>query len=110
MSDSNYASNPNAAEKGMPSMQPSGTPDNPELIREEPTIRGAQDTEDSKDTKSMRKMANPFTQYVAPEAPIWARYLDEAEVEDKELIDPWSGSLDSLLIFVSRLHPINLSS
>ncbi|PVF95915.1 hypothetical protein CPB86DRAFT_710298, partial [Serendipita vermifera] len=48
----------------------------------------------------------PCAQYIAPEAPIWARYLDEAELEDKELIDPWSGSLDALLIFAGLFAAI----
>jgi hypothetical protein len=116
MSDMNYASDPNAAEKGMPTVQLSENleetapdiPDVPEPAREKPTTRDIPDTTDAENPKNLKQMKNLFAQYVAPEAPIWARYLDEAEVEDKELIDPWSGSLDSLLIFVSFLYALDL--
>jgi hypothetical protein len=117
MSDTNYASDPNAAEKGIPTSQllenleapPPDTPDVPESAREKPTTQDIPDTSDPKDSKSLKQMKNPFAQFVAPEAPIWARYLDEAEEEDKELIEPWKGSLDSLLIFVSCLPAGNSS-
>jgi hypothetical protein len=111
MSTTNFASDHNAAEKGTQRFGETvpDIVDFPELARDEHTTIDPPDTRNAKDTKSPHAMANPFAQYAAPEAPIWARYLDEADLEDKELIDPWSGSLDSLLIFVSRLQPINLS-
>jgi hypothetical protein len=110
MSTTNFASDHDAAEKGTQRFGETALDivDFPESSREEHTLIGPPDTRNAKDTKIPHAMANPFAQYAAPEAPIWARYLDEADLEDNELIDPWSGSLDSLLIFVSRLHPLNL--
>jgi hypothetical protein len=113
MSDNNYASDPNAAEKGTTQRLGETVPviiGNPEPSRdEERTILDAPDTRNAKYPKSLKHMTNPFAQYAAPEAPIWARYLEEAEEEDKELIEPWKSSLDSLLIFVSCLHALNSS-
>ena len=103
-----YAPDPNAAERGTPSPHPlenlevpaSDTPDVPEPAREKSTTQDIPNTTDAEDPKNPKQMKNPFAQFVAQEAPIWALYLDEAEEEDKELIEPWKGSLDSLLIFV----------
>jgi hypothetical protein len=111
MDISKYASDSSAAEKGLPTSasppleeKPPDTVDNPGLLNEKSKIQENIDTSITPDVegpKSAQDVISPFAQYIAPEAPIWARYLDEAEVEDKELIDPWNGSLDSLLIFVS---------
>jgi hypothetical protein len=46
--------------------------------------------------------ASPYAKYAAPDARIWGLYLEEAEAEDRELMEPWNKDLDSLLIFVSR--------
>jgi len=40
---------------------------------------------------------NPYAKY-APK--VWSLYMDETEAEDKELVQLWKTSLDSLLIFV----------
>ncbi|KIM34571.1 hypothetical protein M408DRAFT_98222 [Serendipita vermifera MAFF 305830] len=42
---------------------------------------------------------SPFASHCRPDGPIWARYLAESEIEDKELTDIWNSSLDSLLVF-----------
>ncbi|CAG8664127.1 7372_t:CDS:2, partial [Acaulospora colombiana] len=47
-------------------------------------------------------LISPYAKYVAPDALIWALYLEEAEADDRELMDPWSKNLDSLLVFVSQ--------
>ncbi|KIM27231.1 hypothetical protein M408DRAFT_38109, partial [Serendipita vermifera MAFF 305830] len=36
----------------------------------------------------------------------WARYLEETEIEDKELTDIWNNSLDSLLVFAGLFAAI----
>jgi hypothetical protein len=46
--------------------------------------------------------ASPYAKYAAPDARIWGLYLEEAEAEDRELMEPWNKDLDSLLIFVCR--------
>ncbi|PVF95918.1 hypothetical protein CPB86DRAFT_556667 [Serendipita vermifera] len=115
-SNPNYASNPSDAEKGLPT-SPSHVledkPPDPEPItkavdakstRQEPAE--PKDKRDVNDLNPPPHAINPYAQYIAPEAPIWARYLDEAEVEGKELIDPWSGTLDALLIFAGLFAAI----
>jgi hypothetical protein len=50
----------------------------------------------------------PYASHCRSDALIWALYLKETEMEDKEVTDLWNNSLDSLLVFVSptRTLPI----
>jgi hypothetical protein len=48
----------------------------------------------------------PFAQHCRPDAHIWGLYLNETEIEDKEITDLWKDSLDSLLVFVSYINHI----
>lgn len=52
------------------------------------------------------KVASPSShaKYAAPDARIWGMYLEEAEAEDKELMEPWNKDLDSLLVFVRHFN------
>ena len=43
-----------------------------------------------------------FGDELAPDAPIWKMYLEEAQVQDRELVEGHKQNLDSLLLFVSR--------
>ena len=43
----------------------------------------------------------PYANHCRSDARIWALYLKETEMEDKEVTDLWNDSLDSLLVFVS---------
>jgi len=43
----------------------------------------------------------PYASHCRSDALIWALYLKETEMEDKEVTDLWNDSLDSLLVFVS---------
>ena len=43
----------------------------------------------------------PYAGHCRSDALIWALYLKETEMEDKEVTDLWNNSLDSLLVFVS---------
>jgi hypothetical protein len=49
----------------------------------------------------------PYASHCRSDSLIWALYLKETEMEDKEVTDLWNNSLDSLLVFVSqtRTHP-----
>ncbi|CAG8701104.1 2554_t:CDS:2, partial [Acaulospora colombiana] len=55
------------------------------------------DSPEENETKT--KPSSPYAKYAAPDARIWGLYLEEAEAEDKELMEPWNKDLDSLLIF-----------
>jgi hypothetical protein len=46
---------------------------------------------------------NPYASHCRSDAVIWSKYLEESEVEDKELTEIWDRNLDSLLIFVSSV-------
>lgn len=49
-----------------------------------------------------RSLTSPYARYAAPDARIWGLYLEEAEADDRELMEPWNKNLDSLLVFVSH--------
>ncbi|CAG8687368.1 2523_t:CDS:2, partial [Acaulospora colombiana] len=49
--------------------------------------------------KEKLNLVSPYAKYAAPDARIWGLYLEEAEAEDRELMEPWNKDLDSLLIF-----------
>ncbi|PVG04918.1 hypothetical protein CPB86DRAFT_23130 [Serendipita vermifera] len=51
-------------------------------------------------------LVSPYSKYVASDALIWALYLEEAEADDRELMDPWSKNLDSLLVFAGLFAAI----
>lgn len=57
----------------------------------------------TKDRRLEGEEGAPYANYCRSDAPIWAKYLEEAEIEDKEVTELWNSSLDSLLVFVSRL-------
>ncbi|PVG04933.1 hypothetical protein CPB86DRAFT_821479 [Serendipita vermifera] len=53
-----------------------------------------------------RDQATPYARYAAPDARIWGLYLEEAEAEDRELMEPWNKDLDSLLVFAGLFAAI----
>src|ERR1700761_5413144 len=72
--------------------------DKPPLKKEDKDIKVTGEEDTKKDPPS------PYAKYAAPDARIWGMYLEEAEAEDKELMEPWNKDLDSLLVFVGRFH------
>jgi hypothetical protein len=62
----------------------------------------------NEDKELKHDQTTPYTRYAAPDARIWGLYLEEAEAEDKELMEPWNKDLDSLLIFVSTAYTSTL--
>ncbi|PVG04922.1 hypothetical protein CPB86DRAFT_661860, partial [Serendipita vermifera] len=49
---------------------------------------------------------SPYAKYATPDARIWGLYLEEAEAENRELMEPWNKDLDSLLIFAGLFASI----
>lgn len=46
---------------------------------------------------------------MADDARVWRVYSKAARKHDKEMLDQWNGTLDTLLIFVRAIVPITLT-
>ncbi|KIM27228.1 hypothetical protein M408DRAFT_171114 [Serendipita vermifera MAFF 305830] len=85
-------------EKGKPRDVPNQQKTPPTEEKSHPSLRKQKALEAQADS--------PFSSHCREDAPIWAQYLEESEIEDKELAFIWNSSLDSLLVFAGLFAAI----
>ncbi|KIM24072.1 hypothetical protein M408DRAFT_27358, partial [Serendipita vermifera MAFF 305830] len=100
------ASNKNASVANEPPGRPTAKPAEVPAVPVEPRNDAVESVDESRTPPKVNKALepqedSPFASHCRSDGPIWARYLDESEIEDKELTEIWNNSLDSLLVFVS---------
>lgn len=51
---------------------------------------------------------DPWGEEAGPDARIWRVYLDEAEAYDREMLDQWRDTIETLLVFVRIMFPARI--